>query len=335
MSEINETVYCNALRTFIETLVEEGGLSREDAASWINDALKADDVIDFRDISAFQPLQQSILKDVFSDHNNEWKQLGIDASRYVIDYIYGDGECFSLPEYFVDFDKLPEGITADQFISAFKMREILGYLEDQARWGRDLPLSQYGCKSTAGVFVSEFLAHGGAFDLLPQKFTDEIGDFAECAAHYQTYVPMAIDFKNAGLPVDLDAVVTSLDSPLFLKYHMLYDVRRYVMDTFDLMEAGAEIDFKKLATKVKKAKASKKINYDEYLDLMQKLFEAGYITNYTKFAKSVLKDLAEAKAFKYQYMANCGHLSLLSFLEDHKVNPETMNELRLKIGVKY
>lgn len=335
MSELDEVVYCDALRVFIDTLVKKGGLSSEKAARWMNDALGVGDEIDFMDTSAFREYQAWIFKDIFSDHADEWEQLGINTSKYVVAYIDSNKEHYYLPEYFVDFDKLPEGITANQFLKSFTMKEIFGYLEDQSCWGSDLPLAQYGCRSAAGVFVREFLTHGGSFNLLLQKFTDEIGNYADCAIHYRIYVPMAIDLKDTGLPVDLTAVATSLDSPLFLGYHRLYDNRRYIMDTFDLMEAGAEVDLKKLATKVKKAKASKKINYDEYLKLMQQLFEFGYDTDFTKFAKSILKDLAETKAFKHQFVANCGHIELLNILEDRQAKPEILDELRQRIGVKY
>ena len=335
MSELNETVYCEALRVFIDTLIKKGGLSSEKAASWMNDALSVGDEIDFMDTSAFRQYQAWLLKDIFSGHPDEWEQLGIDATRYVINYIQSDKESYYLPEYFVDFSKLPEGITADQFLKAFTMKEIFDYLEDRSCWGRDLPLAEYDCRSVAGVFIGEFLAYGGSFVLLFNKFTAEIPNFIDYTNHFFDYVQVAIDLKNAGLPVDLTAVAKSLDSPSFLKSHRLYSIRRYVMDMFDLLAAGAEVDLGKLAAKVKKAKISKQISYDEYLEMVRQLLEAGYEISYNKFAKSVIKDLDANRVFKRQYIANYGHSALMSSLEKYGVEPEIIKELQTKIGAKY
>lgn len=182
-------------------------------------------------------------------------------------------------------------------------------------------------------FLVDYLEADGDLNLLEKNFVNEI-DYCGAYALWD-YVPLALSLVKAGIPIDLNRVAETIDSKEFPKKHIVYGARRYIMDMVALLDAGAKANLKNLAKKVKKAKSAKKINYDEYLEIMRKLFVAGLDEDSRKFAKSVVKDLDQTKGFSYVYHANIRHPELLQLLEANGANPKIINELKPIIGARY
>ncbi|MBR3156849.1 hypothetical protein IKF20_00230 [Candidatus Saccharibacteria bacterium] len=271
-----------------------------------------------------------LLEDIFVDHAYDWQRIGLDTSEFILDYLNNDEEKF-LGEYLVNFKKLPKGITADQFLEALSFDLIFDELEGLDYWQkngyieyRDHP----GCNTLMGIFLAEFKEAGGNMNLLSQEFMEEKnGHFRARGFRPGYYVGAAIDLKNAGVPVDLDEVVSNLEDMACFNGGRSCNIWALVGEMLELKEAGAQVDLDKLATRVKRRKTS--MSYDGYLTLMEELIEAGLEIDSTRFAKTILTDLSKPKSFRNTIRHD--HSKLIQFLANRGLKNDYIEKLYLKL----
>ncbi|MBR3236159.1 hypothetical protein IKF92_00550 [Candidatus Saccharibacteria bacterium] len=319
-----KAAYCDGLRRYYALQRQKYNVI---SAKELNQQIG--EFLDMKSIKTDSCLRKWLLEDIFVDHPNDWQELGLNASNFVLDYIYNDEENSDfLCMYLTDFSKLPEGVSANQLIEALPLDYIFEELEGLDFWqqnGYDEYQEFPNCKSLMGIFLEEFEKAGGDMNLFIKKFVDAGGHFNTRGYRSHYYVAAALDLHNAGVPVDLTEVARNVDDMVYFYKGGYRTLWPYVFNMLDLYKAGAEVDLKKLESRVKRYKS--KMTYDGYLILMEQLIEAGLKIDCTKFAKSVLADLDKAKDFKYQNYIKHSHPSLTKLLARHGVKDELIDQL--------